>query len=380
MKKKHLAIVILLIPIGLLSAQAFTFEPVKPRITSPAVAGYGGTYSAMEAGFDTLLMNPAALSWTKSSWSVARLATNVSGPLFDLPAAFQSDDLTSNLVSLIGKNKGVYIGADITGPIAFGKVDKNFGFGIFTNSKVVSNLSSVTKTTILAGEEILLTGGYGLIAYEKDKDQISVGLQMKGFFQNYLYQSGSAVDVIDSFSQMKLDTIPVVLSAGFGLDAGVIFSHADIFRIGLHCKDLFTPVFSTRFEDMDGYLSNKPNSETLTERLDPELNLGMYVQVPVPHSWVTLTSWKFMADYRDSLSIFRPLYRNPILNLALGTEVSFLDVVSLRAGIQDAYLATGLGIDLSILQIDFAIYGSELGLDPGDRPLLNMGLSVSFTY
>jgi hypothetical protein len=87
-----------------------------------------------------------------------------------------------------------------------------------------------------------------------------------------------------------------------------------------------------------------------------------------------------MADYRDFLDLFKPIYRNPILNATLGTEVIFLDVISLRAGINETYLATGLGLDLTLFQIDLALYGKELGIDPGKRPLLNMDLSLSFQY
>ena len=74
------------------------------------------------------------------------------------------------------------------------------------------------------------------------------------------------------------------------------------------------------------------------------------------------------------------MYRNPILNVAVGAEIEFLDVVSLRAGIRDAYLSAGLGLDLSICKIDLAMYGTEGGLEPGDRAILNIALSLAAEY
>ena len=73
-----------------------------------------------------------------------------------------------------------------------------------------------------------------------------------------------------------------------------------------------------------------------------------------------------------------PIYRNPILNVAIGTEIILLDVVSLRIGIHETYLATGIGLDASICTIDLAMYGSELGIEPGEQPVFNIALSLAF--
>ena len=48
---------------GVSSAQTSNFEPVAPRTGSARLAGFGGAYTALEAGFDTLSTNPAALAY-----------------------------------------------------------------------------------------------------------------------------------------------------------------------------------------------------------------------------------------------------------------------------------------------------------------------------
>jgi hypothetical protein len=361
-------------------ADTFTFDPVRPEIESGKFAGFGGAYSTLEAGFDTLSTNPAALAYVNREWSVARIAVKASGPLFDLPAVFQSSDVASGVIDLVAANKGVYFGANMTGPLAFGKVDKNFGFGIFNRTISSVNVSSLVKGTVMAGEELLMVGGYGMTIFEKGPNSIAVGLQLKGYFQTFMYDSGTAISVIQSVTQLSADGIPAVFSTGFGLDVGALYKLDDQFSAAITCKDLFTPVFSTRYASFSSYLENTPNSSTVFTKLDPNLTAGVAYSLPIPDSWTTVSSLKFMFDYRDALSVFKAVYRNPILNCALGSELVLLKTVSLRAGINESYLSAGLGLDLTIFDIDFAMYGSELGLDPGSRPLLNMALSVAFEY
>jgi len=364
----------------LLSAQAFNFEPISPVIVSGGTAGYGGAYSAIEAGFDTLTTNPAALAYVDKEWSVARLAVNVSGPLFDLPVVVQSDDMVSAILGLVGDNNGVYIGLNMTGPIAFGKVDRNFGFGVFNRTIASADIPSISRATVLTGEEILLVGGYGLNVWEQGKNSIAVGLQMKGFFQSFVYESGTAITVLNTFMDMDINGIPAVLSTGFGVDVGILYRLGDNFNAAVTCKDLYTPVFSTRYANIADYMGGTPDADTLFDQLPANLTAGVAYSIPLSERWNTVSDWKVMFDYRNALDILNPLYRNPVLNLAAGTELVLLDVVSLRAGISDTYLSTGLGLDLTVCQIDFAMYGTEMGLDPGRRPLLNMVLSAGFVY
>lgn len=371
---------ILSILAGSLAAQSFSFTPVAARPVSAATSGYGGMYASIDAGFDTILMNPAALAYTGDEWSIARLSASVSGPLFDLAAVIQDDDLGDAVIDLVGTNQGVYFGAVATGPISFGKVSRNFGFGIFMNTLLNANIPSVTRATIYAGEELLLVGAYGLTVWEKDGIGLSLGLKLKGFFQTLIIEKGSAASTLDTFTSFDVNAIPVIFSTGFGLDGGIMYSIQNRIRIGIYFQDMFTPVFSTRYASMSDFLSNTPNSDTQTERLDMNISTGVMYQIRVPETWITLTSWKIMADYRDILGLFRSYNRNMVLNFAIGTEVVLLDVISLRVGMYEAYPSTGIGIDLGICSVDFAMYGRELGIEPGEKPVLNLDLSFSFTY
>ena len=373
-----LAAALLLLPCALLGAS--DLDPIRPEIVSARLSGFGGAYSALEAGFDTLSTNPAALAYVSREWSVARLAARVSGPLFDLSSALQADDIATGLLDLVGDNNGIYMGMNITGPIAFGKVDRNFGFGVFNRTITTADVPSLTSGTVLAGEEFLLTGGYGLPVFEKGPHSVSVGLQLKGFFQSYVYEKGTAVSVLNDLTKLNTNTLPAALSTGFGLDTGVLYHYGPNLSVGLTCRDLYTPVFTSKYENYQAFMKGDSSTDSITQRIAPNLSTGVAYSIPIPASWITITDWKVMADYRDILDLMNPIYRNPVLNFAFGSELVILDVVSLRAGISDTYLATGLGVDLKLCKIDFAMFGSELGLDPGKRPLLNLALSLAFEY
>lgn len=372
-------ICVLLLNSFILSAQDFEFEPVRPVIVSARTAGFGGSYSALEAGFDTLTTNPAALAYVDEEWSLASLSCKISGPLFDLSSVMAADDIATEILELVGDNNGVYIGADAMGPLSFGKVEKNFGFGIFNRTFTVADIPSITMASMLLGEEVLLVGGYGLNVLEKGPHSIAIGLQLKGFFQYFFVESGTAITLLNDALDFKLKNIPVVLSSGFGVDVGTMYRFGKHFSAAITCKDLYTPVFSTQYANQEDFMDGK-DIDTDYDRLDPELNAGLVYSIPMPSTWSTITAWNIMFDYRDALGVFDTLYRNPILNLAFGTELVLLDVVSLRAGISDAYLSTGLGLNLTYFQIDFAMYGKELGLEPGSRPVLNIALSLAFKY
>ena len=362
-----------------IGAQSFDFDPIRPEIVSARLAGYGGPYTTLEAGIDTLSTNPAALAFVKPEWSFSRIAANVSGPLFDLPAVFQSSDIPSAVLDLVAENNGLYVGGEVTGPIAIAKVDKNFGFGIFNRVITNANIPSLSKANVYAGAELLLVGGYGMTILNSGPHSLSLGIQVKGFVQTLFDESGNSLTVLTNFSNMDADSIPVVLSTGFGIDAGVLYKLGDL-SVGITCKDAFTPVFSTHYANLSAFGGGTPDSSVQFATIDPVLSAGIAYSIPFPEDWFALTSLKFMLDYQDIIPLFKPLHRNPLLNVALGTELVLVNIVSLRAGINETYLTAGVGLDLAIFKIDFAMYGKELGLEPGKRPCLNMAFGLSFEY
>jgi hypothetical protein len=93
-----------------------------------------------------------------------------------------------------------------------------------------------------------------------------------------------------------------------------------------------------------------------------------------------IDSLVFALDYRDILDLTSLVPRNPILNVGLGVEARVLEIVTLRAGINDALPSAGIGLHLGVCTINLVAYGAELGLDPGDRPYYNLLVDFDFKY
>jgi hypothetical protein len=96
--------------------------------------------------------------------------------------------------------------------------------------------------------------------------------------------------------------------------------------------------------------------------------------------WGLVDSLTVALDYGHILDLWTPFSRNPILNLGLGVETRFLDIVSLRAGVSEGYPNAGASLDLSVMKLNLAVWGSELGLEPGSRPAFNLMTSLEFSY
>lgn len=364
-----------------LPLRAASYEPEMPQIVTPRLEGAGGAYAASPEGIDTLSTNPACLPYVEPEWSFGRLAIEVSGPLFDIPSVLRSDDMTTAILDLAAEYNGINMGLNATGPLAFARVEKNFGFGVFNRSVVSVQVPTVTQASVLAGEELLLVGGYGLTVIDKGNHELSVGVQLKGFIQTFMAESGTSVTVLNDLTEMNIDNLPVLLTTGVGADLGVYYRLFDRLSFAIVCRDAYTPVFVTPYQNLDAYLEGDSLSDAEYDTLDPDLTFGAAYTFALPESWTTITGARVMFDYRDALGPFlNEVHRHFALNFALGAELELLDVICLRAGIRDLYLSAGVGLDLTYLRVDLAMYGKELGLDPGDRPLLNIALSLSFEY
>ena len=61
----------------------------------------------------------------------------------------------------------------------------------------------------------------------------------------------------------------------------------------------------------------------------------------------------------------------------MGTEIDILNRFALRGGFNQGYPTAGVGLDLWILKLDYAYYGEELGLAPGQLPSYKQFAQIS---
>lgn len=350
----------------------------------------GGTHVALADSSSVLLTNPAGLADLPSSYSVADLSLQAMGPVFDLASlalngsSGGSSGLTSALSSLLANNNGsLYAGAQLSGPLALGFTGNGLGFGLYNKTLFSLDAASINSITITAQEVVLLVGGYAVRFDLGNGHELDAGLTAKGFV---IGSEDPSMDFLAVTSLIQnpssLLSEPFNLTTGVGVDLGLRWAWKD-YSAGIAYRDAYSPALETTYSSLSSFASNsssaKQGSSSYTT-LGSSLDTGVAWTPYLGSLSTVFDSLTVALDYHDILDLFSVLPRNPILNVGLGAEVKALDIVSVRAGISDALLNAGIGLDLSIFKMNLAVFGTELGVDPGNRPCYNLLLDFDFAY
>jgi hypothetical protein len=381
MKRQKAFLIVSLLGI-LIALPAFAQVDSPGVPVSPRLAAIGGLHAADVGGFESLFTNPAGLADLDSSWSFSRIALNAAGPIFSIAnMALGGQDIMSNLTSLLDDSGRLYTAMDLATPIAFGYVGGGLGVGVFNRTYMVVNAPSLASDAYLnVGEEMLMVGGYARRFDLGNGHRLDAGLSLKGFLRNEFAWTGALTDITTAFSDIT-GTIPYNIVTGLSLSAGVLWSFSD-FAVGLVGRDAFAPYISSTYSSYNAFKADPSASKTDTETglLDADVSLGFRWNPQWNFLVRSGSKLLLLADYRNILGLFRVLDRNPILEVSLGAEATLLEILSLRAGIQDCLPAAGFGLDLQYFKLSLSMYGEELGLEPGSRSVFNLAFAIDFIY
>jgi hypothetical protein len=372
-------VLFVIVTVSLLSGLPLFGETVPPFVMPSArMAALGGSHAAMGDDFYTLFTNPAGFVGIEKEFSAAELSLSLYGPVFEMLDLVMNDTSGSIDISGIISDRGFAMGADLGGPVALGWVGKGLGLGLFSRGTVKA---SVTGTQIrpIASGEIFMVGGYAVRVVDKESHILDVGFLGKGFFRSGLELGASILDIATMFDDIGKKPFKTVL--GLGFDLGVRYSFAETFSAALVCMDTYSPVLITTYSSYDAFQDKStPAPAGEYGAIDPRLNLGVKYRIRSNFLDRYISNFSVMADYHDFLNLTAIIPRHPILNIGIGTELTVLDKLSFRFGLADALPALGFGLDLSFMKLDFAIYGKELGLDPGVFPTYAVDIGLLFRY
>jgi hypothetical protein len=366
--------------LGVLSGTAFALESFD--FASTRERSMGGTHVALADDYSVLLDNPAGLASAPAKFSAAELGLHAIGPVFDIAniVVGGGDPTTAITDFLAASGYKLYAGMGITGPLAFGYTGGGLGFGLFNASRLLVNVSNISSINVTAAEDLLLTGGYALRFDLGKGNGLALGVSAKGYVRGAISPTMGIVEAMGKLSNpLSLLTDNFALTTGIGLDAGIRWDWNNQIAAAIACRDLFSPAIVTEYAHASDFVSALPGT-TRTDTLDRSLDFGLMWAPPLGRLGQVIDSLVFALDYRDILDLASPLPRNPILNVGLGLEARFLEIVTLRAGIDEALLSAGLGLDLGVFKLNLAAYGAELGLDPGNRPYYNLLIDFDFKY
>lgn len=409
--KKILTILLCLV----ISASLFAAEDVRSM-------GMGGQHVTDYSDIYTIQKNPAGLGFADKHNLWLNLQLGASGPLKDfyelgtdlienMPEDTENDDnydenyndvlteeeqeqadaeldaVVEKLTDIIKKNNGLSTSIDALPLLNFGFIGKR-GFGMLATTNMYADVKipTVTNVDLNIGFTGDLQLGYGH-KFDLGVNDIAVGVSGK-VFANVLdlgITGKSLTEIMDLFageessedSSASTLNIPLTSTVGFGINAGVQYRFADFLNVGLVWNNVFS---STKTANYDLENEEQPISfdgeDVVKGKLTPTVALGVGVKVPINFIITSLTAY---VDHENILDFFAgdKLVRNPILGFNAGVEAVVLKMISLRAGINESYVSAGVGLRLLAINIDFAVFGSELGLEPGARPQLNTALSIS---
>ncbi len=369
-------IAVYLILASVLPLSAVTYDdPVQ--IISPVMSAVGGPHVTMNDGFSSLLNNPASFKSAKPEISIAELTAGLKGPVFDIATMLITSDL-SNLPTIM---QGIYAGLDLLGPLSFGYVGNGLGFGIY-NSTISSVASSGPLTVnITMGEEVAICGGYALrIPLGASTPQtLDFGMLLKGTFKGLVDFDESALNILNISTAAILGE-PFDFISGIGFDMGLRYTYKNIFTAGLVGRDVFSPTLHTLYGSLSSFMSGAAPSGSSYGIVPFALDAGVMYAPPILDTNSFVSRLRFFADYFDILDfwLYPSLATNPLLHIGLGTDVTILEILNLRAGFYQGLFSAGLGLDLHYFIFDAAMFGTELSTEPGLHPVYNVQLGVSF--
>lgn len=372
---------------GIMLVPSLCAETLSPfSFPSPRELSMGGSHAALADDYTVLLTNPAGLASTPREVMAGDLGLRLVGPVFDILDIYvnSSSDIQTAVMNLLADNGyKLYLGFDLSGPLALGYVGKGLGFGLFNKTAFSVNAASAVNIGAYLNEDIMLAGGYAFRFELGDGHLLDLGLGAKGYVRGTVGTTMGILEVAELFDDpMSILAESFVLTTGIGFDLGLRWSWKSL-AAGLVCRDLFSPAIVTTYSSAEGFFNDPaasrigdPDYMFVDRRLDASFawkpELGVLDRV--------FDSITLALDYRDILALFEPASRNPILNVGLGLELRMLEIATVRAGINEALLTCGAGIDIGVCKFGVSVLGTELGREPGYRPTYNLVIDFSFRF
>ena len=339
----------------------------------------GGNHAALADDFYSLFTNPAAFVGVENQFSAAELTLRTYGPIFEIldVVANNSSSMEDIDISGIVNDAGFAAGLELGGPLSLGWVGKGLGLGIFNRIKADASVFGFSILPELSGD-IFLTAGYSFRVLDKKSNVIDAGFLGKGFYRMGINLE-SSIFKIDKLAD-GIDERPLSVALGLGVDLGVKYTFAENFSAAIVCLDAYSPAMVSTYESWNAFNDKEEPDDVDYATVRPRLGIGLKYRIRSAFLDKYISNFIVMADYRDFLDLASIIPRNPILNVGLGTELVVLEKLSLRFGISDALPAMGFGLDLTFMKLDFAIYGRELGLDPGQQSVYAIDIGLLFRY
>jgi hypothetical protein len=260
------------------------------------------------------------------------------------------------------------------------------GYGIYNTTEFLARNVGASGLEARLGERFVFRGGYGIDIPlpESSQNRLSAGIGIKGFVRGDVVVSSSLLGLpalIGSLNPDLLTTSPFELQSGIGLDLGVRYEFRELLAASLTVDDLYSPTSTVRYATTNDFLGGggAPVSSEF-ETLSQKINLGLAYTPDLGVVSRYVQDLTILFAYNDIFDFWLDPTggENIILKFGLGAQTTLLEILSVRGGFSEGLFAAGLGLDLSIFELNAAVFGSELSGEPGLRPQYNMVIGLEF--
>jgi hypothetical protein len=363
-------LLILFLAFGVLSA-SFAEDMAPLSLPSTRSLGMGGTHVAYTDDVYALFVNPAALQRANQG-SGFEISPAFTGPLFDLidlATSSTGDDLTGSLGDFAKESGGkIPIGFELRGPLSIGYTANGLGFGLWDRVHVDATVIGTDISAAVTSDVIANFGmSFGILSL--GNHEVDAGFVAKPFLRAKAGMSVTALDAVGGGLDNIIEQFNVPLILGAGFDLGFMYRFYRMLSVGLTIDDVYTggSRISTLYGTDDGVSSY---------RVPTTLNVGAAFSIQP----ISILGLAVMLDYRDVTNLFNAddyTKRNPILNMALGVEMTLIEFIRLRVGLNEMLPSAGIGLGTKGFQFNAAIYGRELSNEPGGFSTYALDLSIA---
>ncbi len=327
-------------------------------------AALGGNHAAQADDISALQSNPASFRSVDPDLSIGAVSISVyNGP--DSP----------------GLATTTY---DVFGPLAIAYVGNGLGFGIFTDTNILSRMRGPSPNgNAQATENLVAIAGFAFRIPLPDSWQgtLDVGFSVPIFLAA---RSDTVQDVRALFSS-QITPLDFVINerfteaAGVSAEIGLLYVWNDTFSVGIAGRNLAltsSKTYSTLSDQQQGASPIQTNASALPI----DVSIGFRWNPPIKLLVGSIDGLSIMADYNDIFDflIYPPGARNILLHFGLGMEITLLKAVKLRAGFYQLLPSGGLSLDLSFFTLDLAVFGRELSTQPWTTPVYGYMAGLRF--
>ena len=361
-----------------LFAQEVIYEP-KFQPQSPEIMAQGGSYTANAHAFHSLYTNPAGFSTGKSSLTLA--AANPWVYLFpdeDTIAALEvvSSDPLQGVSALndVLTSSGTGLGAQV----GFGFVGGGFGLGAIVMNDTFAYGQNTLGVTVDTGITAAIIAGVSF-PIKLGPFTLTPGGAVRPMYRMRAYDVGisSIMGLLapgEGEPEGEVDTggDDVLAGMGLGIDLGLNFNYGPL-TAALAIRDLGGTQFDFGSMSFDEAIASfeegiLPEGETIPETeyqfiIPASIHFGLLFHPDLGRIKSFFDPY-LHAEYIETVgSEDEPLFSK----LHVGAEIRLLQMLSLRAGLNQGYVTLGLGVKLLFLEAHVAYFGRELGSFPGER-------------